>query len=97
MNFISSNMTILSLLVDSVLYCRRISYKVLRGAWVAQLVKHLTLDFSSDHDLTVHEFQPHVGLLTDSMEPAWDSLSPALSAPSLLPVSLKINKLKKIC
>ena len=54
--------------------------RLLGGTWVAQLVKHLTLDFSSDHDLTVHEFEPHVGLLTDSMEPAWDSLSPALSA-----------------
>ena len=41
-----------------------------QGAWVAQLVKHPTLDFSSDHDLTVCEFKPYVGLRTDSMEPA---------------------------
>ena len=26
-----------------------------RGAWVAQLVKHLTLDFGLGHDLTVVE------------------------------------------
>ena len=30
------------------------------GAWVAQSVKHLTLDFGSGHDLLVHEFEPHV-------------------------------------
>ena len=30
----------------------------LRGTWVAQLVKHLTLDFGSGHDLTVREFEP---------------------------------------
>ena len=29
-----------------------------RGAWVAQLVKHLTLDFSLGLDLTVPEFEP---------------------------------------
>ena len=60
------------------------------GDWVTQSVKHLTLDFGSGHDLTVHGFEPHV-----SMEPAWDSLSPSLSAPlsmlSLL-LSLKTNK-----
>ena len=28
------------------------------GAWVAQVVKHPTLDFSSGHDLTVREFEP---------------------------------------
>ena len=32
---------------------RRHSEKCWRGAWVAQSVKHLTLDFSSGHDLTV--------------------------------------------
>ena len=34
----------------------------MQGAWVAQLVKHPTLDFSSGHDLTVCETEPHVGL-----------------------------------
>ena len=56
----------------------------LRGAGVAQLVKCLTLDFSSGHDLTVCEMEPHIGLCADSAEPAWDSLSPSLSAPPLL-------------
>ena len=61
------------------------------GAWVAQSVKHLTLDLSSDHDLRVHGIEPHVGLCAHSVQPAWDSLSPSLcpSAP------LTIHKLKK--
>ena len=43
---------------------------------MAQLMKRLTLDFSSGHDIMVHEFEPHVRLHADAMEPAWDSLSP---------------------
>ena len=61
--------------------------KVPRGAWVAQLVKHLTLDFSSCHYLVVHGIKPQVGLCADSEEPPWDSLSPFLSAPPLLALS----------
>ena len=30
--------------------------KISSGTWVAQLVKHLALGFSSGHDLAVHEF-----------------------------------------
>ena len=47
-----------------------------RGAWVAQSVKRLTLDFSSGHDLTVRVFEPLMGLRADGEEPAWNSLSP---------------------
>ena len=47
----------------------------LRGAWVAQSVGRLTLDFSSGHDRMVLEIEPHIGLCTNSAEPAWDSLS----------------------
>ena len=54
------------------------------GTWVAQSVKLLTLDFSSDHDLMAHEFQPYIGLCTGSVEPAWDALSLPLSAPPQL-------------
>ena len=36
---------------------------------MAQSVKRLTLGFSSGHDLTVHGFEPYVGLSTDSAEP----------------------------
>ena len=35
------------------------------GAWVAQWVKRLTLDFGSSHDLTVHGIETHVGLCAD--------------------------------
>ena len=47
---------------------------------MAQSVKHPTLDLGSGLDLTVHEFEPHVRLCTENAEPAWDSLSPSLSA-----------------
>ena len=53
---------------------------------MVQLVKHLTLDFSSGHDLGVCEFEPRIRLCVDGAEPAWDSLSLSFS------LSLKINK-----
>ena len=55
--------------------------------WVAHLVKCPTTDFGSGRDLTVCEFQPHIRLCANSLEPAWDCLS-----PSFLPLPLlKIN------
>ena len=63
----------------------------MRGAWVAQSVRHPIFDLGSGHDLTVREFKPCVGLCTDSVEPAWDSLSPFLSAPCLLPSCLSFS------
>ena len=60
---------------------------------MAQSVKHPTLDFGSGHDLTVREFEPDVGICADSVEPAWDSLSPSLplcSSPTCA-LSLKYN------
>ena len=53
---------------------------------MAPSVKRPTLDFGSGHDLMVHKIEPSVGLCTDGMEPAWDSPSPPLSAPSLLSI-----------
>ena len=41
------------------------------GTWVAQLVKHPTLDVGSSGDLLVRESKPQVGLYADSTEPAW--------------------------
>ena len=38
-------------------------------------------DFSSGHDLTAHELEPHIGLSALSTEPAPDHVSPSLSAP----------------
>ena len=62
------------------------------GAWVALLVKHPSVDFSSGHDLMAHEIDPGVRLFTDSAEPAWDSLSLSpslsLSAPPLCTCAL---------
>ena len=55
------------------------------GAWVAQLVKHLTLDISSGHDLTVGETEALIRLCADSVEPTWDSLSLSLSLSLPLP------------
>ena len=52
----------------------------MRGTWVAQLVKHLALDFGSGHDVTVHGIEPREGLCTDSVEPAWTPSLP-LSLP----------------
>ena len=56
---------------------------------MAHSVKHLTPDFSSGCDLMVCEIEPQVRLHADSKEPASDSLSPSLSALSLLLLSLK--------
>ena len=65
---------------------------IYRGTWVAQLAKHPTLDLGSGHGLTVHETELCIRLCADSVEPAWDSLSPSLSAPPLLSLSLSQNK-----
>ena len=46
------------------------SKKMTWGAWVAQLVEHLTFDLGSGHDLTVCEVKPSIGLCADSVEPA---------------------------
>ena len=59
---------------------------------MCQLVKHLTVDFGSGCNLMVHGLEPHVTLCSDSMEIAWDSLSPSLSAPSLLALSVSLSK-----
>ena len=69
-----------------------------RGAWVAQLVKSLSLDFDLGHDLMVHEIKPLVTLCADSSEPAWDSLCLSVSLPlylSLCPFPLCAFSLSK--
>ena len=66
------------------------------GTWVAQLVKRPTQDFGSGHDLIVHEFEPHIRLCADSMEPAWNSFSPPSLHPPLVQAhSFSQHKLKK--
>ena len=61
------------------------------GAWVTPSVKRLTLDFGSGHDLNSFVISRPVSDSAHSAEPDWES--PSLSAPSLLTLSLKINKL----
>ena len=64
-------------------------------AWVAQSVKHLTLDPGSGRELEVCGIKPCIWLHAASTEPAWDSLSPSLCpSPTCslsLPLCLKIN------
>ena len=59
---------------------------------MAQSVWCQTLDFGSGQHLLVREIEPQVGLCTDSMEPAWDSLAPSVSAPPSLFLCLSQNK-----
>ena len=60
---------------------------------MAESVEHPTLDFGSGHDLTGCEFKSRIGFCTDSVEPAWDSLSMPIShlCGLSLSLSLKIN------
>ena len=67
-----------------------------KGTWVAQSIKHPTLDFHAGHDLMGCKFKPCIGLRADGAEPTLDSLSPSLSAPYPLALSLKILKNKRI-
>ena len=77
-----------------------------------QSIEHLTLDFSSGHDLVLPGFEPHAAFCADSSEPGACfrfcvslslslSLSLCLPLPCLCSLSLslplsKLNKLKKI-
>ena len=66
------------------------------GTWVTQSVEHLTLGFGSGHDFVLCEFEPCMGLCTDSTEPTWDSLSPSLPlchSPARAHSLSKINKI----
>ena len=65
--------------------------KYLWGTLGAQVVKSLTPDFGSGHDLMVHGTKPCIRLWADSPESAWDSLSPSLSAPPLLTLCLFLS------
>ena len=62
------------------------------GAWVAQSVKHLTLDLGSGHDLTslFMSSSPALG----SMLTVWSLLGIASLPSCFLSLSLKINKSK---
>ena len=60
----------------------------------AQLIKGLTLDFSSGHDLMVHEIEPHVRLCAECGACLGFSLSVSLcpSPACALSLYLKVNE-----
>ena len=58
---------------------------------MAQSVQCPTADFGSGHDLTVPELEPGIRLHADSTEPAWDSLSPSVSLPPPMSLSLPLK------
>ena len=57
------------------------------GTWVAQPIKHMTLDFDSGHSLRVMRLNPTMGS-TLSKESIWDSLPLCLSLPGSLALLL---------
>ena len=63
---------------------------------MAQSVKRPTLGFSSGHDLTVHEFEPHIGVCADGAQSAWDFLPVPLCPSPAHTLSLSKIKMKKI-
>ena len=77
--------------IAKLIICAVAKIKICQGAWGVQSVKRPPPGFSSGHDLTVREFEPCIGLFTDSVEPAWESVTPSLCPSPTL--SLKINKL----
>ena len=62
--------------------------KIWRGAWVAHLVKHLTLSFGLGHDLRVELSSAF------SMEFAWDSPSPIPPPAYVCSLSLSLSFLE---
>ena len=78
-------------------YSKEMKTCLLKGTWVAQLVKYLTLDFHSGHDLIVHEIEPHLGsVLTVCSLLGILSLCPSPARAHSLALSLKINFLKNL-
>ena len=69
-----------------------ISLKKDWGAWVAQLVKHLTLaQVMISHFVSLSPMSGFV-LTAQSLEPASDSVTPPLSAPPLLMLCLSLSQ-----
>ena len=54
---------------------------------------NVQLYFGSGHDLMVYESEPRIRLYAGSIKPAWDSLSPSLSAPPPLILSPSLSKI----
>ena len=67
-----------------------------RGAWGCSV--GCASDFSSGHDLVVHEFEPRVGLCADSSEPGacfGFCVSLSLCPSPALALSLSLSKISK--
>ena len=64
------------------------------GGWVAQLVKHPTLDFSSGQDLRAVRWSPTPGSGL-SGESTWDPLPLPLSLPLPLTHSRSLSQVNK--
>ena len=73
--------------------CSEPHLKWQRGApgWRSRLSAQL----QPGHDPVVHEFEPHVRLWADSLEPVSDSVSPSLSAPPPFMLSLSLKNKQK--
>ena len=67
--------------------CGPVKFNLKTGApgWFSRLGIRL---LTQVNDLTADEFEPRVGLTAQGLEPALDSVSPLLSAPSLLALCL---------
>ena len=61
------------------------------GTWVARLVKRLTLDFGSGHDLTDREFEAHFGLCAEHRACLGVSLSLSLPLSCLCMCILSLS------
>ena len=68
-----------------------------RSIWVAQSVKHPTLDLGSGHDLMAPEIEPHIRLCADSKNlPGILCLLLSLPLPCLCAVSLFLKNKQKL-
>ena len=60
------------------------------GAWMAQSVRHLTVDFTSGHDLMVLRSSPTLGSRL-GVKPAYYSLSPSALHARTYALSLSLS------
>ena len=67
-----------------------------KGGRVSGWLSWLSVDFSSGHDLELHEFEPHIGLCADSWDPgACFRLCLPLSLPLPHSCALAVSKINK--
>ena len=85
-----------SVLGVTVLHFHALSFKKASSTGVpGDTVKRLTLDLGSGHDLTVCEFKPCIRLCANSVESAWDSVSPLCPSPTCVRVCTLALSLSK--